>query len=264
MLSGFNTRKYTSTEAVNIIEKIVYEYLKPSGFRKHGRTLHRYVDGDISQVVNFQNGCPQKGVHDVLWVNLGIRVPECAERKLVISEPQKKYYHEYECNIHTRLGYLVDKKDSFYNLKKDPQKIGNDIVKQLKKHVIPVFNILNSRDAILKRREEFAFFDQMNNHLKLLEDAMIMGRKGDKDAASQLFNAYFRQVLEEYNHELEHGKEIYLRKGQHMMYHNTKTDTTETIVAEKSGYMRIYSANRAHLTYLEELADELGIILCSP
>ncbi len=127
MFRVFKTNKLTSTESVDLIEKIVYEHLKPLGFRKHGRTLHRFVDGDISQVVNFQNGCPPKGVYDILWVNLGIRIPECAERKFSIEEPLKKYYHEYECNIRTRLGSLVDGKDTFYDLKKDPSISLNDL-----------------------------------------------------------------------------------------------------------------------------------------
>ena len=131
----FGKNNLSSTESVDIIEKIVYEYLKPLGFRKHGRTLHRFVDTDISQVVNFQNGCPSKGVYDILWVNIGIRVPECVERKFKIEEPLKKYYHEYECNIRTRLGSLVDGKDTFYDLKKNPNKIGKDIVEHLKKYV---------------------------------------------------------------------------------------------------------------------------------
>lgn len=75
----------SSTESVDIIEKNVYAYLKPLGFRKFGRTLHRFVDGDMSQVVNFQNGCPAKGFFDILWVNLGIRIPECMERKFTIT-----------------------------------------------------------------------------------------------------------------------------------------------------------------------------------
>ena len=90
VFSIFRSNKLTSTESLYIIEKNVYEYLKPLGFKKYGRTLHRFVDGDISHVINFQNGCPSKGVFDILWINLGIRVPECANRKFIISEPTKK------------------------------------------------------------------------------------------------------------------------------------------------------------------------------
>ena len=260
----FGKNNLSSTESVDIIEKIVYEYLKPLGFRKHGRTLHRFVDTDISQVVNFQNGCPSKGVYDILWVNICIRVPECVERKFSIEKPLKKYYHEYECNIRTRLGSLVDGKDTFYDLKKDPYKIGKDIVERLKKFVIPVFEILNSRDAILKRRIEYTLFDQFNHHLILLEEAMIIGRRGDIVEATRLFNAYYQNALAEYNHDLEKGTKTYLKKGERMIYHNAKTNETETIIATKNGYVTTYCANKGHLTYLEELAQELGITLCTP
>lgn len=264
MFSLFNTNKLTSKESVDIIEKIVYEYLKPLGFRKHGRTLHRFVDGDISQVVNFQNGCPSKGFSDILWINLGIRVPECVELKFSTEEPLKKYYHEYECNIRTRLGSLVDGTDTFYNLKKNPNKIGKDIVKRLKKHVIPVFDVLNSRDAILKHRLEYSPFDQINNHLILLEEAMIVGKKGSLSEAARLFNAYYQDALAEYNHDLEQGTKTYLKKGERIIYRNAKTNETETIIANKSGYITTYWANKEHLTYLEELAEELGIAISTP
>lgn len=261
MFSFFSTNKLSSTESVDIIEKIVYEYLKPLGFRKYGRTLHRFVDGDISQVVNFQNGCPSKGVHDILWINLGIRVPECAERRFVITEPLKKYYREYECNIRTRLGSLADGKDTFYNLKKDPCKIGKDIVKRLEKYAVPVFDVLDSRDAILKHRREYTDFDQMHNHIVLLEDAMIVGRRGDIAEATRLFNAHYQNSLAEYNHNLEHGTKIYLKKGQRIVYRDARSNETGTITATKSGYATTYCANKGHLTYLEELAESLGIEL---
>ena len=261
MFSLFNTNNLTSTESVDIIEKIVYEYMKPLGFRKHGRTLHRFVDGDISQVVNFQNGCPSKGIYDILWVNLGIRIPECFERKFVISKPLKKYYHEYECNIRTRLGSLVDGDDTFYNLKEDPCEISNDIVERLKKYAVPVFDVLNSRDAILKYRTEYESFDQMNNHLILLEEAMIAGRRGDLAEATRLFNAYYQNELTKYKHDLEYGTQIYLKKGEQMLYFNERTNKAETITATKSGYVTIYRTNIVHLTYLEELAQKLGIVI---
>ncbi len=264
MFSIFKTNKLTSTESVDIIEKIVYEYLKPLGFRKHGRTLHRFVDGDISQVVNFQNGCPQKGIYNILWINLGIRVPESAERKFTITEPLKTYYPEYRCNIRTRLGLLVDLRDTSYNLKKDPYKIGNDIVKRIEKYVMPIFNTLNSRDAILKHRREYTHFDQMNNRLILLEEAMIFGRRGDIAKATRLFNAHYQNALADYNHDLEYGTQTYLKKGQRMVYHNTKTNKTETVTATKNGYITTYCANNGHLKYLEDVAKELEIVLHSP
>ena len=40
-----------------------------------------------------------------------------------------------------------------------------------------------------------------------------------------------------------------------------KTGKTETIIADKDGYVITYSANRGHIDYLETLASELGIVL---
>lgn len=62
------------------IEAAVYAQLKPLGFRKYGRTLHRFVSGDLSQVIHFQCGLPSAGPAQQMWVNLGIRIPECDER----------------------------------------------------------------------------------------------------------------------------------------------------------------------------------------
>lgn len=255
------TNCLNSVQAVDIIEKNVYEYLKSFGFIKHGRTLHRFVDGDISQIINFQNGCPQKGIRDVLWINLGIRVPECAEMKFDISKPLKKYYHEYDCNIRIRLGELVDNKDTYYNLNKNPKKITKDIIKRLEKHALPVFNKLNSREAIIKYRKDFPDFDRMCSNRILLDEAMIYGRCGNKNEANALFNEYYQKTLQKYKHDLESGTKYYLKKGEKITYHNAKTNEAETITAQKSGYITIYDANYSHLKYLEELAKDLNISL---
>ena len=93
---------------------------------------------------------------------------------------------------------------------------------------------------------------------------MIIGRRGDIVEATRLFNAYYQNALAEYNHDLEKGTKTYLKKGERMIYHNAKTNETETIIATKNGYVTTYCANKGHLTYLEELAQELGITLCTP
>ena len=73
----FEKDKQLDTKSiVDAIEKAVYAEVKSLGFKKHGRTLHRFVDGDISQVINFQVGCPSKSIYDILSVNIGIRVPD--------------------------------------------------------------------------------------------------------------------------------------------------------------------------------------------
>ena len=86
-----------TTQIVDEIEAAVYEHVKPYGFKKHGRTLHRFVSEDISQVIHFQSGMPSHGMSGLLCVNLGIRIPECSERTFQPQAEKKKYYHEYEC-----------------------------------------------------------------------------------------------------------------------------------------------------------------------
>ena len=89
ILHPLRRKKMSSTECVDTIQEVVCEYLKPLGFHKFGRTMHRFVEEDISQVIHFQNGCPQKSVREKLWINIGIRVSEYAEKKFKISEPMK-------------------------------------------------------------------------------------------------------------------------------------------------------------------------------
>lgn len=248
-------------EIVDTIEKMVSDYLKPYGFRKHGRTLHRFVDGDISQLVHFQNGCPGKGIFDVLWVNIGIRVPECAERTFEISQPMKKYYHEYECNIRTRLGHLVDGRDTYYFLGKQPELIGKSIIERLDVHVMPVFEMLNSRDAILTLRKNYPKFDIMNHRQLLLEESFIHGRRGDMETAVRCFRKYYAECCAAYQHDLETGKEVFLRKGSCMTYIDARTGRQCTVRSSEDGYVTIYNAGNAHLKYLESLAEKLNISL---
>lgn len=244
---------------INEIEAAVYAVVKPLGFRKHGRTLHRFVSGDISQIINFQCGQAIRGDNHLMWVNIGIRVPECDLRSFQPEDPLKKYYHEYDCTIRTRLGTVRGKAEAEYDLHKPTDKIIKDILSQLQTYVLPVFDILSSREAILEKRREVPFFDTTNGHLIPLEEAMIYGRLGNIEKATERFNTHYQNALDEYRHELEHGEKMHLGKGQRVTYHNVRTNETETITAPKNGYVTLYNASRGHLDYLDELANHLGI-----
>lgn len=139
---------------VDEIEKTVYAQIKPFGFRKHGRTLHRFVDGDISQAITFQNGCPEKGIYDVLFVNVGIRIPECVLRTFAPEEALKKYYPAYDCNLRCDLTDSEDQKKDYFDLHHPIQEIVNDIICKIKDCVIPAFNTLNSRLDILENQKK--------------------------------------------------------------------------------------------------------------
>ena len=254
-----NNPEFNAPAVIDAIETAVYAVVKPMGFRKHGRTLHRFVSGDISQVINFQCGQAIRGDNHLMWVNIGIRVPECDLRSFQPEDPLKKYYHEYDCTIRTRLGTVRGKAEAEYDLHKPTDKIIKDILSQLQTYVLPVFDILRSREAILEKRRDFPFFDTTNGHLILLEEAMIYGRLSNIEKATERFNMHYQNALAEYRREYEHGEKMFLRKGQRVLYRNVKTGETETITATKTGFVTLYRASRQHLDYLENLAIELGI-----
>lgn len=226
----------STTEAVDLIEEYVGPYLKDNGFKKHGRTYCRFVEEDIAQVVNFQNGCAAKGVTGILWVNLGIRVPESFERSFINLPERAKYYKEYECNIRCRLGELAGEKHDSFDLNKGPEKIAKDILNSLKKYAMPLFELYNSRESILRnRRKKLGIVFAEDTSMIILEEAMIYGRMGNLEKADELFNLYYDIVVEDRRRERKiDGKII-------------------------NGCKVYYTPNNSHIDYLEEKAEELGI-----
>lgn len=243
----------STTEIVDEIENCVFEELKPLGFRKFGRTLHRFVAEDISQVIHFQTGLPSKGMGGLLCVNIGIRVPECAERAFQISGKPKKYYHEYECNIRSRLGTVSGKAEAWFDLRKNTGRITKQILSEICTTVLPVFEILCSREAILSHRREYPHFDTFRTHSILLDECMIYGRRGDVEKAKELFDAYYESAVNEYEEKMEHGQQVYLKKGQRVLY------AGQDITADKDGYVTLYGANHGHIDYLDQLAEKLQL-----
>ncbi len=185
--------KLSTTETVDIIENLVYEELKPLGFRKFGRTLHRFVSGDISQVINFQVGLACRGLTDIMWVNTGIRVPECDKRDLEENQ-QKKYYHEYECTIRSRLGTVSGKSATDFSLKDSPLKLATVIIEEIRKYVIPAFDVLCDRESILKHRRDYPNLDSLA-YIEI-DEVMIYLKMGNKEKAKELFEEnYQKQTL---------------------------------------------------------------------
>ena len=197
----FELLKKSRTDVLDKIENAVYEELKTNGFRRYGRTLHRFVSGDISQVIDFQPGEARRGENHLLYVNVGIRVPECQEHSFAAELEQKKYYHEYECNIRSRLGTVEGREETCYDLRKSADDIQADILRQVTEVVLPAFDTLASRDGILCHRREYPHCDTLNDHLILLEEALIYGHRGDRDKAAELFRQHFAQSRENRNHQ---------------------------------------------------------------
>jgi len=242
-----------STQIVDEIEAAVYEHIKPYGFKKHGRTLHRFVSEDISQVIHFQSGMPKHGMSGLLCVNLGIRIPECSERAFQSEAKKKKYYHEYECTIRSRLGTVSGKQEAWYDLREKTNKIIKSIIAEIDKYVLPAYEVLNSREAILTHRKDYLMLDNLENHLILLEECMIYGHLGNHKKAKELFEEYYQSAVDEYNDLTKNGHKQYLKKGERVVFMG------QDITADKDGYVTLYGANHSHIDYLDELAVSLGL-----
>lgn len=176
-----------ATKALDTIQSAMYEVLKPCGFRKHGRVFHRFVEGDISQVIELQRGQAYREETHLFWVNVGIRVPECQLCSFQPEANAKKYYHEYECNLRWTVGEKSKKQTGTYNLRKPVEPIIADILARLNASVLPMLNALISRDAILERRMAYP---QLWPQEHLLDSALIAGRRGDLARATELLLAH--------------------------------------------------------------------------
>ena len=246
--------KSDAAMCIDEIEAAVYVQLKPLGFRKYGRTLHRFVSGDLSQVIHFQCGLPSTGHAQQMWVNLGIRIPECDERTFSLSPP-KRYYREYNCALRSRLGSIDGSQELCFDLQKQPSRLLNQILPDVLTKVLPVYDVLSSREAILAHRRDYPHFDVMGRQLILLDEAMICGYLGDLEKAQALFAQYYLNAVHAYQREKAHGKQVYLQKGERVICHG------QNITADKSGYFTIRSADDGHIRYLAELAERLGLSL---
>ena len=247
MLNLFKRKKGMNfARTVDEVEGAVFEVVRDLGFKRHGRTLHRFVSGDISQVIAFQYGRDAG-----LFINYGIRVPECHER---VFHPvtDKKYYHEYECTLRSRSGTVSGKKESRYDLSRSKERIIGAIIKEIENVVLPVFDVLKDRKAILENREKYPLFDDFGA-TRLLDECMIYGNLGDMEKAKEAFERYYDAAVDEYNAAKNDGRKIYMRRGERIVFMG------QDIRAKKRGYVTLYGTDRGHIDYLERLANDLGL-----
>jgi len=245
------TRRIDPTEVLDQIESIVYAQLKPLGFRRHGRTLHRFVSGDISQVIDFQYH------YYNFYVNAGIRIPECEIQTFTIPINDKKYYRLENCQITTRLGCYGGQKKNCFDLKKDPSRNAKTICDEITKWILPMFDALNSREQILAHRKDYSLLDS-NFFQSALDEVFIYGCRGDIETAKARFSAYYKRGLAIYEREQTKGHLVWLRMGESITAKD-KNGEIRTYIAKFPRYVRIYSPNDIHLKYLDQLAEKLGI-----
>lgn len=180
-----------ATAALDAVQAAMYAVLKPLGFRRHGRVFHRFVEEDVSQVIELQRGQAYLEETHLFWVSVGVRVPECVQRTFSPQESAKKYYHEWQCNLRWTVGEKSKKHNGSYNLRKPVGPIIEDVLMRLNASILPVFDALSSRDTILARRMDYP---QLWPQRHLLDSALIVGRRGDLQRAAELLLAHWRET----------------------------------------------------------------------
>ena len=247
------TEKSDAKQTLDEIEAAVYAHLKPLGFRKHGRTLHRFVSGDISQAVSFQVYRNMMEPSDKFCVNLGIRIPECAERTFHPVN-DKKYYSEASCTLRSRLGKVSGSGEVWFSLFENTEVLTKRIIEELDRYVLPVFDVLCSREAILAKRRGYPQMDTLNRNLIPLEECFIYGHLGDLEKARERFDVNYQEDVARYEKICREGEQIYLHKGEGCSVGGRE------IYADHSGYYTVFNPIpwRRHIEYLDQLAVELG------
>ncbi len=192
-------KKSENTSTVSQIENVIYQELKKYGFRKHGRTLCRFTgpEDDIAQIITFQLGQAYRDETHLLYVNTGIRVPECFERDFVNAIEKKPYYYDYHATIRSMLG-KIDGKKTYREFNLQTEKtidVEAEILRDIIDKVLPVYDLLSSREDILANRKKFPNFDTLNNHLVTLEEAFIYGHLGNIEKANQVFAEYYTDIV---------------------------------------------------------------------
>ncbi len=245
--------KLDTKQILDEIEAAVYAHLKPLGFRKHGRTLHRFVSGDISQVVSFQVYRNMMEPSDKFCVNLGIRIPECAACTFHPVN-DKKYYSEASCTLRSRLGMVSGSREVWFSLFENTEVLKKHIIEELDRYVLPVFDVLCSREAILAKRRDYPQMDTLNRNLIPLEECFIYGHLGDLEKARERFDVNYQEDVARYEKICREGEQIYLNKGEGCIVGGRE------IYADHSGYYTVFNPFpwRRHIEYLDQLAVEFG------
>ena len=127
------------------IQMVIFQFLKPSGFKKKGRTFNRETEKGVIQVINLQSGPYISGsYYGKFTVNMGVLIEEIHN----LNFPSKPFYSESYCQIRKRLPELSKGRDFWWDLSDSPEEIAKEIIKELDMFGLPWFNLFKTRELI--------------------------------------------------------------------------------------------------------------------
>jgi hypothetical protein len=195
---------------LNHIQKDIFVFLKPLGFKKKGRSFNRQTEAGLYQVINIQSGKYEFGDKYVIpglrenyygkfTVNLGIMIKEIYE--LDPHNKPKDIYQDYNCQIRTRLTHLTIKEDLWWSISDDNQKIAKEAVEGLNSHGIPWLNLFESRTEICRN---WGIVEGSSRRAKL--DVALIVSTEDKEKGTKLIQDYYDNI------ETAQGHKEYVKK----------------------------------------------------
>jgi hypothetical protein len=179
---------------LDAIQKDVYDYLKPVGFRQRGRTFNRRFDNGLVHVINFQMGrypvnfveIPRykPDVYGMFTVNLGVFIPEIDA--VVMNRERPGFILEYDCEIKDRLGPLIPPgRDVWWDLIADEETLSAEILTLLKQYGLPYLDRFSSREAIIREWQEYRM-DIGFPPRAALSIAVILAAQGKQSQAEEV------------------------------------------------------------------------------
>ncbi len=122
--------------ALDNVQAAVWDYLRPLGYRKRGRSFNRVTSGGNTLAINLQQGMYAKSKYGQLAVNLGVFIPcvYLVER----GEEPPLFCSEPESHVRQRLGVLVHGgRDVWFDLSSDLEVIAETLIDYLKRVGLP-------------------------------------------------------------------------------------------------------------------------------
>lgn len=183
--------------ALDQIQKSVAEFLHPLDFRKSGRTYNRAINDGMIHVVNFQMGqypignnvIPdlRENLYGKFAVNLGVFLP-CVWQIEFDKTIPKKVVQEYDCQIRSRLGMLVDGQDIWWSLDKSPEKTGKMISAYLEMFGLPFLSKYTNYSGVLSEYQAHGCLPSVSEWRSSLIAAIISQHVGDAESAGKYFD----------------------------------------------------------------------------
>ncbi len=211
------TNKVELKTHLDSIQKEIFLFLKPLGFKKKGRTFNRETEDGIYQVINIQSGRYEFGDKYVIpgfrenyygkfTVNLGVMVKEIYE--LESHNKSKDIYQDYDCQIRERLPHLTIKQDHWWSITDDNNITAKEVINGLDSHGLEWLNYFETREKIINNWVEKA--DSNSPRAKL--DVALIVLNQDKEKGKELIQDYYNNIADRKPHR-NYVKELAERFG---------------------------------------------------